>query len=535
MRLATHFWRLCLVAALLWATQASAIWPFGSSASYEARETERTAQLLLRAHRYNEAVHLLRTELDTQPVGKWRFQLTMMLAEGQVGLGDSPGLAATLAQAEAIARKPSQLRDIQRYRKRLEELRAMPALAPVTADSSRAAAALMDTTTSGADETLLRVLVTNSFFETDLRQVLSDLATQTGTPIVWDPTVKGLVTYEAKEQPLDKVLEAILLSAGFGYAYRGGIVYVGSTSPNDASFCLISRTEVVTLANTDATDAIAQLSEYFQPYVRASKISNTVTVTAPAATVSRILSDLKQLDKPPAQIMIEVVICEFSQDALRQMGLDWSLTRTEGRNPSWQVGAQHTDIANPSLTGSYTDIGYKIGNYTADLTASLEALVESGQAEIRAKPRITTLNGRPAQISLTTDQYFVIQTGGSQLYQYNTLQAVSSGIKLEITPYVSSTSDEITLYVKPEVGDVVGSGVQGLPQINKRAASTSVRVHDGETFTVGGLNLQRQQTLQRKIPFLGDIPLLGYLFRYDERKFKDTEIIIFVTPHLLAR
>jgi type IV pilus assembly protein PilQ len=376
--------------------------------------------------------------------------------------------------------------------------------------------------------------VTNSFFETDVKQVLTDLSSQTAVPMVWDAAVQGLVTYEAVDRPLEEVLNAVLLPLGFSYRFLDGTYYIGSSDPKSPSFALVSMTKTYMMSNMDADIAIGLLSDHFAPYVKADKTTNTVCITAPATLVTRIEADLKLLDKPPAQILIEVVVCELSKDALQKMGLNWSLTRTEGSNPSWSVGESHTDIGATALTGTYTDLGYKIGKYTADLTASLEALENSGDAQIRAKPRITTLNGRTAEISLTRDQYFIIQTGSSQYYQYNTLQAVSSGIKLQITPYAAQ-SGEITVYVKPEVGDVVGSGAQGLPEINKRAASTAVRVQDGETFTVGGLNIQRDKNIRRGVPFLCDIPILGYLFRYTEHEAVDTEIIIFVTPYLLSR
>jgi len=118
------------------------------------------------------------------------------------------------------------------------------------------------------------------------------------------------------------------------------------------------------------------------------------------------------------------------------------------------------------------------------------------------------MNGRTAQIAITKDQYFIIQTGTTQFYAQNTLQSVSSGIKLEITPFTAA-SGEITVYVKPEVGDVVGAGQDNLPEISRRTANTSVRVRDGQTFTIGGLSLQSDKNTQKKVPLLGDIPILG--------------------------
>jgi len=502
------------------------------SRSLESRQAEHRARILLRQHRYPEAVAYTRTALQTLPPDSPRLPLILLLADAQMGIGDLSGARQTLMEGARQSTTASQKKAIEKRRARLSRLPSLPT-APFPAIDSLKLLPLPAETLAVKVPTKPEIYITNSFFETDLRQVLTDLSVQAGVPIIWDATVQGLVTYEAKEQPLETVLKAILMPAGYSFSFQDGTYYVGSSNPKDPAFALLSSTEVVTLSNIDAPEAISLLSDFFEPYVKASKTTNTVCITAPLPIIERIRSDLAALDKPPAQILIEVVVCEFSVDALRKMGLDWSLTRSTG-NPAWSIGTDHTDIQGAAITGTYTELSKKIGGYTADLTASLEALVESGDAEIRAKPRITTLNGRTAEIALTRDQYFVIQTGTSQFYQYAQLQSVSSGIRLEITPYAAA-SGEITVYVKPEVGDVVGKGAEGLPEITKRTASTSVRVHDGETFTVGGLNLKREKNTQRKVPFIGDIPLLGYLFRYDEHEVKDTEIIIFVTPYLLSK
>lgn len=374
-------------------------------------------------------------------------------------------------------------------------------------------------------------LVTNSFFETDLRQVLGDLSQATGVPIRWDSTVQGLVTYEAKNQPLEDVLKAVLLPAGFAYKWEDGLYYVGSPKPGDPAFTILSTTEVMTLSSVDASEAVSLLSDNFKPFVKASSKSNVVCISAPPVIAERIRADLAELDQPPVQISLDVLVTEVSADALHKLGLDWWGSRSDGK-ASWEIGAEHTNITDPSLEGTYTESGVKIGGYPWDVAAKLQALMQTGDAKIRANPRLTTLNGRAAEISLTTDQYFIIATTTSQNYQYNTLQSVSSGIRLQITPYVSS-SGTITIYLRPEVGDVIGSGAQGLPEISKRTATTSVRVKDGQTFSIGGLNIEKEKIRRKKIPILGQIPLLGYFFRYDERQKTNTETLIFVTPHVL--
>jgi len=499
-----------------------------SNATFETRNTIQLAQSLLKDHRYLEVVSLLRNRLETLPQHESRLPLLLLLADGLMGLGDLTEAETALDEVNDLIVHPAEEKALMARREKLAQLASN---VPSTSLSDKSDTLYIPLEV--IPEERIWPTITNSFFETDIRQVLIDLSMEAGVPILWDATVQGLVTYEAVEQPLEEVLKAILFPAGYTYTYKDGAYYVGSVSPDDPAFGLLSATDVISLSNLDATEAIGLLSDYFKPYVKASKTANLVCITAPPTWIERIREDLVALDAPPDQILIEVIITEIARDALREMGLDWSMTGLK-ENPVWNLDIDNTDIENPGVLWDYSEMGVDIGDYTIDLIASLEALVQSGDAKIRANPRITTLNGRTAEISLTKDQYFIIQTGTSQYYQYNTLQAVSTGIKLEITPYTAE-SGEITVYVKPEVGDVVGKGkgANDLPEISTRSANTSVRVMDGETFTIGGLSLQQEKNIQKKIPFLGDIPILGYFFRYDKKEFKDTEIVIFVTPHIL--
>jgi type II secretory pathway component GspD/PulD (secretin) len=496
--------------------------------SFVERQAEEYARSLLSDHRYVEAASFLARELETTPGGGSRVSLLVLLADAQMGIRDLDGVEATLDEAEAHLVGETGRNAVSTRRSRLSELRGLAA-EPELAEAAEDLAESSGDATEAVDQEEL--LVTNSFFETDLRQVLTDLSMETGVPIIWDATVQGLVTFEAIEQPLEDVLRSILLPAGYVYSRQQGTYFVGSPKPEDPAFALLSTTEVVSLSNIDATEAVRLLSDFFKPYVKANATGNAVCITAPQSFVERIRSDLAQMDAPPTQILIEVVVSEIASDALRKIGLDWSFLGTDD-DETVSIGTDHTDVEGAAVIGEITSLGLSIGSYSVDLAASLEALVQSGEARIRANPRIATLNGRTAEIGLTRDQYFVIATTTSQYTQYNTLQAVSSGIRLAITPY-ASPSGEITVHVEPEVGDVVGKGANDLPEINRRTASTTVRVHDGETFTIGGLAIQQENTTYKKVPLLGDIPLLGMLFRYEERSVKDNQIVIFITPRIL--
>lgn len=498
--------------------------------SYEDKQSENVARSLLEDQRYSEAIAYLRMELERAPQHGGRFTLLLLLADGLLKQGEYEEAMDVIDEAEYFIRSTS---DQSKLNKLLDK-HGMSRVEPQEADSTDELEGdvVIDTTSVLEEMEKQEVLITNSFFEIDIRNVLSDLSMESGIPILWDPTVKGLITYEAENQPLEQVLESILYPIGCAFSYYNDAYFVGSSSPEDPAFSLLSTTKVMTLSNIEATEAIDLLSEFYEPYVKASNATNMVCITAPRAITDRIYSDLAELDKPPTQISIEVIVAEISSHALRKMGLDWTLSHTS-ENVAWGLGTDHTSISPAALAGVYAETGKDFGSFTADLLGSLEALTEDGDAKIRANPRITTLNGRTAEIRLDRDQYFIIQTSsGQSQYQYNSLQSISSGIRLEITPYVS-VSDEITVHVIPEVGDVVERGSEALPEINTRSANTSVRVSNGETFMIGGLKLELTENIGRKIPFLGSIPYLGYLFRYDEQSKKESEIIIFVTPKII--
>ncbi|HEX04068.1 MAG TPA: hypothetical protein ENH10_02795 [Bacteroidetes bacterium] len=308
---------------------------------------------------------------------------------------------------------------------------------------------------------------------------------------------------------------------------------MGSISPKDPAFALLSETEVVTLANISSHNAVMSMSDFFLPYVKSSPIGNSVVITAPPTIVERIRQDLRKMDKAPIQISIDVIVAEISHEGALQLGVDWSINNRSNQHPRQASGGGSPGIDNPALELNMSDFGSNILSNVVDVQVDLQTLLVTGDAKIRANPRITAMNGRPATIKLVRDEWFEASSGGNQALSYNTLQAISSGIQLNITAFVSDESSEITMYVFPQVGDVIGQNSEGLPRINTRSAETTVRVSDGETFTIGGLSLEIKETEERKIPLLGSIPFLGYLFRYTSESVRESEVVIFVTPRIV--
>jgi len=374
-------------------------------------------------------------------------------------------------------------------------------------------------------------LVSNIFFETDIRQVLTDISQQTGIPIIADNTVQGLVTYEAIDVPLEEALLAVLTSLGFSYRWTGTYYLVGTASPDQPSFVALSETRVYKPDYLKVTEVKDLLSSFYEPYISLSKETNSMTVTGSPQLLARFEEDVAKIDCPPGQVMIEAVIMEISHEVLVKLGIDWSAVGTAGKQ-ALSVVTDHTNVLDKSLGIDYSETDFKIGKYRFDLTATLEALVQTGDADIRANPSISTLDGQKATIDIGREEWFELITTGYMGYQYANLQAIKSGIVLNITPYIAE-GGEITVKVEPEVSDVTSRGATGYPVISKRSVSTTVRVRDGETITIGGLAFHSKTVIRKKVPLLGSIPLLGYIFRYNEEEKEQREVVVFITPHIL--
>ncbi|MCC7495399.1 MAG: hypothetical protein IT204_23820 [Fimbriimonadaceae bacterium] len=357
-----------------------------------------------------------------------------------------------------------------------------------------------------------RPLVSNVFFETDMRQALSDVAAQTKTVIVPDDSVQGAVSVELKDAPLETALELICLRGGYVYEKIAKDTYlVTAPDPKSPNFHRIAKTQVIELNYAKAEEIKSQLPESMVQYVRSAEPDTRLVVTAPGVLLPNIEAAIKALDTPQTQVLIEALVVETRSGT----GLDFS----------WSAQSKHLGL----------DIGTGLATYVdaaATVLYRVMALVENNQGEIKATPRVITQQGRKASVRVALQQYFSLVSGRLG-FEYVTLQAIESGTGLVITPQIALADRMVTCQIEPEVGDVTGTGADNLPIITKRTASTTVRVRDGEVIAIGGLLQSIEREIRRKVPILGDIPILGDLFRSRRDVKEQREVTIFVVPHIL--
>ena len=369
----------------------------------------------------------------------------------------------------------------------------------------------------------------NIFVDTDLRQALQDVATQIGVTIVLDPTVGGLVTCELKDAPLDKALEILLAGTGYSVMKTPDYYLVYSPDSKSPAFREVSQARLIKLDYVDADAVMKLLSPAYREYVQADPKANNVFITAPEALLERIEGDIRQMDQPPRHIMLDARIVVMERTDLLNLGIQW--TWPQVRAGTFSSSAYHGGGIRPQWPWGI-DIGYSPGaQFTNALGLALNLLEQNDEATVLANPQLMVQDGKEAEIKVSTEEYFQIVTSG--YYTTAQLEKIESGTTLKITPRIG-TGGEITLQMETEVSDVLAYK-DNLPVVTRRTAKSTVRIEDGGTAAVAGLMDSRSRLSRSRTPGLGDIPIVGELFRYKDSRKSSRQVAIFVTARLMRQ
>jgi type II secretory pathway component GspD/PulD (secretin) len=273
------------------------------------------------------------------------------------------------------------------------------------------------------------------------------------------------------------------------------------------------------MQNTQASVASGLLPNFLSSYVKVNAEQNAVVVTAPSQMLAKIGADLRKVDIPSPQILIEAIAVELSDTSDLDVGLRLG-SPTAGQFSS-------LDSAAGAITYS------SVGTLPRNFEANLRALELKGKARVRARPQMVVVNGADANLFIGSQRFILTQTNQSGQTQ-NRIQPVDVGVKLYVKP-LTGGNGEITTRIAPEVSNITELDLgTGLPVLSTRRSDTTVRVKSGETIAIGGLTLDQEQTRRGKIPFFGDLPLLGTLFRSRKKTTVRTELVVFVTPRILT-
>jgi len=473
---------------------------------------------------YGEAARLLRGILEDNTPYRIMPDVLYLLGEAELaaGNGDKAALSLHLLR-EYYPRKWSVLPG----RAELEAVADRHTPAATGTDSVYPLGGMVTAAGAPAEE----ARVTNMFYETDILQVLSDVSAQTGVPIFAAKGVRGLVTAEFDDVPLGRCLSHLTVPLGLGYRWMDGYYLVGVADPRDSGSMLLAETIEVRPRHLLAEEVARLLPPSYERYVRVDPAGgNVLTLTAPPEVTSAFLRDVAAIDRPPRQVTIEALVVEVNSDVSREWGIDWEVLGSEG-GATFRLAKLAPALLDSSFIGMITDTGLGGVDAVTDIGVAVRALEADGAANVRANPRLATLDGQEARIRVGTEAYYSLLSG-SVSYAYYTLQKIATGITLKITPYVGETAD-ITTDIFVEVSDVRASGVNDLPVTSVREIETRACVGNGESILIGGLLSEFERTSENRIPVLGSIPILGALFGHTRIEKEQSEMLVLVTPHAM--
>lgn len=280
--------------------------------------------------------------------------------------------------------------------------------------------------------------------------------------------------------------------------------------------------------------------------IQGNQPPNLLVLVGTAREVLRALELLRKVDIKQPQVIIEAKVMDISEGSLKSLGLNWNILQSGNINTLDRSGNRlplpdgSTTTPNQQGIGFNRDgqlgLDFSIVKKPIDFSVTLNALAEDRRNRLLANPRIATLDGRFATIFIGDEVNYVKliqQTPQGANVQTDTVQA---GIILRVLPRVHE-DNSITLHIQPEVSVITGflevPGGGRLPQLARRNTDTTIRVNNGETVVIGGLIREADIKSIQKVPVLGDLPFLGYLFRRTSTSRDKSEIMISLTVRVI--
>ncbi|MBF0123089.1 MAG: secretin and TonB N-terminal domain-containing protein [Candidatus Omnitrophica bacterium] len=417
--------------------------------------------------------------------------------------------------------------------------------------------------TTGAEEEPAEVLqmdmsqageVTVDFRDADMRNVLKMLSYKSGVNIIAGPEVEGVVNMQLKDVPWQKALDVILSTYGYGYEQKGTVIMV-TTIDNlkrrreDAKVLADQEpmaTQTFLLNFGKAEDVLKALNamKTARGNVNFDKRTNAIIVNDIESNIVLFREVVKKLDTVTPQVLIEAKIIETTLGKDDKLGVDWGLLAQAGgamRSTPFPFASQSRGTFVPVPTATVPTDGPTLTYGTIDfrgLTAVLNMLKSRTNTNALSNPRIVTLDNQPAKISVG-QQYPVPQ------YTYNEQQAklqvsgwsyLDIGIIFNVTPHVNS-ANIVTLDIEPTITSIdrpVQVESTSMPLLNSESVKTSVMIKNGETLVIAGLIKDTVTKTVKRVPILGYIPILGLPFKNTVDAHVKTELLIFITPHIIT-
>ncbi len=377
--------------------------------------------------------------------------------------------------------------------------------------------------------------VSLAFVDADISEVIRFFALKTEMNFVLAEDVKGRVTIHLHNIPFDEALKTTLEQKGLiAIQYSENVVKIVDRDkmPTYRKTFLLQNRNAAEVKDTIDNALTAEEKKYTT--IGLADVTNALIVTSTAEGIEKLSKLIEELDVKKPQIRITARIMEVDITKGVDLGIDWTVTKTftgGGQFGDITVTGKTDVMTSPFGLGTPATLNIATIMSGADLALTLRALAKKTRTKTLSNPTLVVESNRPAHIHVgDTIPYkmTVITEGGAT----ETLGQLEIGTTLDVTPTVSPMGNQISLDVSVAVKDFVGYTDAG-PQTTDREASTKVTISEGQTVVIGGLISETEKETAYQVPILGDIPILGYLFKKKETQKRKLELLIFLTPHVI--
>ena len=394
-----------------------------------------------------------------------------------------------------------------------------------------------------------------NFFETDIKNVFRILMDVSGKNFAIDKDVSGQVTLAFdKPVPWDQVLDIILKMNRLGMVFEGDIIRIATLKTLNVEETELQAKIVAAQKLKEKKKALEPLITEYIPVnyanaksdvlpqiiltegrgtISVDERNNQIIMTDVAEKIQKAKETVKQIDKVTPQVIIEARIVEVSDSFSREFGTQWSIAGTKEDALGGTLGYDMSATNPPSqgVGGSAGQIGIEFSRLIGDqfrvLDARLMASESEGAVKIISAPKILTLDNKPAKIKQGISYpYNKLDADGNTTTEWKDI-----ALELEVTPHVTPDS-RITMKItikNNEIGEIINNETS----FTTKEAYTELLVDDGDTIIIGGIRKTRKATGESGVPFLNQIPVLGWLFKTKQKTDEKQELLIFIAPRIV--
>lgn len=401
--------------------------------------------------------------------------------------------------------------------------------------------------------------------DVDIRNLLTNIALANNLNIVISDEVQGNVSVKLSNINAQDMIKIIAENNNYTYQFKDNVIYISKGDKDINLYTVqINYLELDKIAQTINLMLTGNLPDKIDDKDKKTAINNKVMIDESENTISfygtlkqyeQIKNFLQEQDKPQKQVSLEAKVTAIQKDAAKDLGVSWEWSKLP-QSPEHEITydtVKHTVINEDGSKEEITDylpvdevtrkwnddenipgvirFGKGVDGYPYEFyyAAKIDALISDGKANILARPNITTIQGKEAVINIGSEVPVpTVSTTNSTTT--TSIKYREAGIILKCTPRVNEDGI-ITVKVHTEVSSPMYVEDMKAYRFQKRSADTIVRLKDGQTMVIGGLIGSDEAKQMSKIPFLGDIPILGNLFKHIQKSKSDTEVMIFLTAH----